>query len=218
MKKVAISCRITEAAAYSEVRNSLALDWIRLFEKLGILPVLVPNGLNEVGSYLEGLKVDAVILSGGNNVSPKLYGSSESLTDVYKIRDVTESEIIDYCANANIPLVGICRGMSMINVHFGGRLSHDIIGHVGTPHIVNINRDIGFSSQCMTVNSYHRHGISREDLADVFSIFAESQDHYVEGIIHKKLNIFGFQWHPERNLCDEETLRVLNNMLFGSLQ
>jgi len=215
MKKIGISCRVTEEAAYQEKRNSLALDWIPLFEKLGVLPVLIPNGIHDVRAFLRELGVDAVILSGGNNVSPSIYGSAESLDDVYEIRDATESKIIDACIEDGIPLIGICRGMAMINVHQGGTVMHHVPGHVGVRHEINLSQDSGFADRRKSVNSYHRQAIRHGDLAESLVAFAESDDGYIEGFRHRELKIYGMQWHPERDIEDNETLDILNNMIGG---
>lgn len=215
MKKVGISCRVTEAATYQETRNSLALDWVYLFEKLGILPVLVPNGMGDVSTFMRELGISAVILSGGNNVSPSIYGSTETLDDVYEVRDATEAKIIDACVDGEIPLIGICRGMTMINVHLGGTVTHHVPGHAGVRHEVNLSADSGFAERRKSVNSYHRQVVRKSDLADSLIAFAESDDGCVEGFRHKHLNIYGFQWHPERDLGDVETLDVLKNMMRG---
>ena len=215
MKKIGISCRVTEATAYHEKRNSLALDWIPLFEKLGVLPVLIPNGIKDVRAFLRELGVDAVILSGGNNVSPSIYGSTESLDDVYEVRDATESKIIDACIEGGIPLIGICRGMTMINVHLGGTVTHHVPGHTGVRHEINLSQDSWCAVRRKSVNSYHRQAIRPCDLAESLIAFAESDDGYIEGFRHTQLKIYGIQWHPERDIEDEETLDILNNMMEG---
>ena len=216
MKKIGISCRVTEATTYQEKRSSLAHDWIALFEELNVLPVLIPNGTKDVRNFLRVLGVDAVILSGGNNVSPSIYGSTESLDDVYEIRDATELKIIDTCIEDDIPLIGICRGMTMINVHLGGTVTHNVSGHSGIRHKINLSQDSGFTEQSKSVNSYHRQAIKHGNLAESLVAFAESDDGYIEGFRHRQLKIYGMQWHPERDIEDKETLEILNNMMTGN--
>jgi putative glutamine amidotransferase len=215
MKKIGISCRVTEATSYQEKRNSLALDWIPLFEKLGVLPVLIPNGIHDVLAFMRELGIDAAILSGGNNVSPSSYGSTDSLDEVYEIRDATETKIIYACIEDRIPLIGICRGMTMINVHLGGTVTHHVQGHAGVRHEINLSQDSGFAKRRKSVNSYHRQAIRHGDLAESLVAFAESDDGYIEGFRHRLLNIYGMQWHPERDIEDKETLDILNNMIEG---
>lgn len=217
MIKVGISCRITEERAYGEKRNSLALDWVTLFERLGLLPVLIPNGISDVQSYLRLLDIEAVILSGGNNVSPSLYGSAEPLEDVYQIRDVTESRIIDACLVGGIPVVGICRGMIMINCYFGGSVSHGVSGHAGGKHEIKLSKDSEFGEIRKIVNSYHHQGIRKNDLAESLLPFAESNDGLVEGFKHRQYKIYGIQWHPERDRIDTMTLDILKKMLEGKV-
>ena len=213
MLKIGISCRVTEAHSYNELRNSLAVDWITYFNKLELFPVLIPHGISDIGRYMNGLKLDGVILSGGNNVNPKLYASDEELSSVYDMRDLNEYEIIRYCINNSLPLLGVCRGMLLINVFFNGRLSHNINNHVNVEHDILINRFNDYFGDKKVVNSFHQHAIKPDDLASDMKCFAISKDECVEGMYNIEKSIFGIQWHPERAHFDLEVASFISDIM-----
>ena len=202
MLSIGISCRMTEALNYNELRNSLAVDWITYYKKLEFIPILIPHGISDIGGYINRLKLDGVILSGGNNVNPKLYESDNKINSVYDMRDLNEFEIIRYCINNNLPLIGMCRGMYMVNVFFKGRISHNIKNHVNMEHDILINRFNDYFGDKKVVNSFHQHAIKPDDLAPDMKCFATSKDGCVEGIYNIEKLIFGIQWHPERTSFD----------------
>ena len=66
--KIGISLRITNAENYDEKRDSLSHDWIILLEKLDIIPVMIPNTISNIDSFLDEMKISGIILSGGDNI------------------------------------------------------------------------------------------------------------------------------------------------------
>ena len=66
--KIAISLRIVNAANYDEKRDALSHDWPTFLEKLGFNPIFVPNSLSDVIAFLADMKVDGIVLSGGDNI------------------------------------------------------------------------------------------------------------------------------------------------------
>jgi putative glutamine amidotransferase len=119
MKTALLSMRITEAESYTERRNSIAYEYVDLLERLNFLVVLVPMNSKNIDIYFKLNKIDLVVLSGGNNVDPKLYDSPETLSDVYPERDKVEAELIDIAIDNKIKVLGICRGFHFINIFFG---------------------------------------------------------------------------------------------------
>ena len=107
---IAISLRIVKAQNYDETRDALSHDWPQFLENLGIIPIYIPNNLLNVKNYLSAFEIDGLILSGGDNLG----------TD--PVRDKTETELLQYAMSKNIPTLGICRGLQLINQYFGGTL------------------------------------------------------------------------------------------------
>ena len=145
-KIIGISLRVVKNQQYEEYRDALSHDWINLFNKLNINPVLIPNKIQNVESFLNDMKVNGLILSGGDNLGDNT------------IRDQTEQQILTYSCKNKIPLVGICRGMQAINDYFGGKLETlDNESHIKQSHNITINQSSSsiFKTKKFKVNSYH---------------------------------------------------------------
>lgn len=195
MKKVLISPKVFSNPNYHELNNILDFEYINFFENLGYLPVIIPNNSKNIESFFKLDNVELVVLSGGNNVNPNLYGSSDDLGDVFNVRDNAESKIIEESIKRDIPLFGICRGFHMINVYFRGSLTHGISNHVRKDH--KLISDNSILNDVVT-NTYHNQGILDEDLASELDIIAKTEDGFIECFKHKQYKILGVQWHPER--------------------
>ena len=193
---IAVSTRVTEAQNYLEKRNSIAFDFISYLENLGITPLIIPNNLKELNNYLSAFKIKGIILTGGNNVDPKKYNSLSHLSDVYSERDETEKLLFNYAIDKELPILGVCRGFHFINIELGGKLTHDISGHVNINHtLVSSNSDYNKKE----VNSFHNHGIKDNQLSNKLNCLANTNDGFVEVYENKINKILGFQWHPERD-------------------
>ena len=82
---IGISLRVVESTDYNEKRDALSQDWSQFFERLGINPLLIPNTIKDISSFLEDMQVEGLFLSGGDNI-----GDNQD-------RDETEQKIINYC-------------------------------------------------------------------------------------------------------------------------
>ena len=197
MKKIAISLRVASIGKYEEKRDSISYDWLKFFNKLDIFPILIPNLIQDLELFLDEVKIDGIILSGGDNI-----GEDE-------MRDSTEKKIITYGIKKNLPIIGICRGMQVLNLNFNGKVRfNEAIDHAGKKH------EIQLKEEKLIINSYHNNLIKNEDeLGDnLKSIAIASNDKTIEGFKHEKLPVFGIMWHPER----EKTTfhyRLINSFL-----
>ena len=123
-------------------------------------------------------------------------------------RDDLEYKIIKAFVDRKKPIWGICRGIQILNVYFGGTLTQDIPTQLGGDHSkgvchpVHIKSDSILGNLCgesMEVNSYHHQALDK--LGDGFQAIAwgESNGHtFAEAIQHESLPIWSVQWHPER--------------------
>lgn len=211
MRPVLISTRVTEERSYSEKRSSLAYEYAELFAGLGYLPIPVPANASSSGAAGGGITADffslkpvAVVLTGGNTVDPKRQtaaaegtpeGALEQLTSVYPERDETEYALISQALERGLPLLGICRGMQIINCYFGGGVSYNRKGHVGVEHQL-VSDYPGFSGQ--TTNSFHNDVVLGERLAEPLRSLAHTADGVIEAFYHSREPVLAFQWHPER--------------------
>ncbi len=191
VKILAISQRIEKIEEYSEIRDSLDQSWTRLISRLDFLPVPLPNLVSPF-NFIETVKPSAIILSGGNTINNIDKADPSSSIQ----RDNFEEGILTIAIERGIPVVGVCRGMQMINLFFKGSTSKSE-GHVGARHNVNFE---GKYSEFNTrpVNSYHKWCISESDLGNSLMPFAIAEDKTIEGFYHKDHPIFGIMWHPER--------------------
>jgi len=208
--KIALSMRVVHAQGYNEERDALSRDWFKFLNQFDITPVLTPNLAADVLSFLNQTTIQGIILTGGNNISPQTcrFTANDEINDLALIRDNTEKMMIDYAIEKNLPIIGVCRGMQMINAYFRGSIVPNIkdrltngINHVAENHTIVLTQQdfvdmAGVSS--VQVNSFHRHGFSENELGKGLVPFACSADGAVEGVVHKALPILGIMWHPER--------------------
>lgn len=210
----------------------------------GIMPILIPD-LPDPEIFKKFLdQLDGFIFQGGLDINPESYGETP---ENYKYegdpqRDIYELKIMDYAFKNKKPVLGICRGMQLLNVFCGGTLYQDIETHrkeKSIPHVINDlydehTHEIEFAKnslfekihgvqKCMFVNSVHHQGIKK--LGDGLQIEALCrEDGLVEGVLYKKntedpMNgkALGIQWHPEffhtmENSC-MDGLPVLNHFI-----
>ena len=216
---IAVSMRVVSHTTYPEMRDALSHDWVRILNGLGVIPVPVPNTLVNPSAYLQAIKAGGLILTGGEDIGP-LPGESGD-QDPPALRDRTERSLFESAVSAGLPVFGVCRGMQMINLRFGGSLSRQLSRecppeetHTVTRHEVDIVeptlRRLAGMERVVT-NSYHAQGVTLSRLAPSLRPFALTRGGVVEGLRHPDLPIWGVQWHPERENPAAALDRVLLN-------
>lgn len=150
-------------------------------------------------------RTDALLLSGGGDLHPAYYGSSMDGTDgdVDEQRDKREWELLRaFCARRK-PIFGICRGMQMIDVFFGGTLFQHLATaeiHQHTIHSVITSENSWLRplyGECFSVNSYHHQAIRTLGIGLRVAAVSDA-DGVIEAVEHESLPIRAVQWHPER--------------------
>lgn len=193
-----------------------APGYVEAIEAAGGLPVLLPY-LESPAAVPEVLgMVDGVILSGGADVHPSLYGQPmhPAVENVVPQRDAFEMAIARAVLARDLPVLGICRGIQSLNVAAGGSLHPDLAACVpgalnhrdGTPltelvHPVCIEPGSRLAGLCgatlVQVNSWHHQAV--RDVAKGFRASAFAPDGVVEAIESGEHRFaIGVQWHPER--------------------
>lgn len=169
----------------------------------GGTPILIPLGGedDDIKNYID--IIDGLILSGGEDINPLFYGENPTNKINYTSpeRDEYEKKLYLKALEEDMPILGICRGLQLMNSVSGGNLYQDINmqvensnGHspVGISksnlyHTVNIVKNSKlfniFCEEEIKVNSFHHQAIKK--LSDKFIISAQSSDGIVEGIEHK---------------------------------
>lgn len=205
---VAVSMRVTEASGYYEPRDAISHDWIPFLEQRGLTPLLIPNRLADPAAYLRQFNVDALLLTGGNDLVAAPLPPDTEAPDFEvpesACRDQTELNLLQTAIRDRLPVLGVCRGMQLINSYFGGQVRRDLSSfgeHVAVNHPVSIRAGV---LDCLNgiekaeTNSFHNQGMLVSDIARELSVFAWAANEVVEGIKHESLPILAVQWHPER--------------------
>ena len=199
---IAVSMRVVSNDTYPETRDAISNDWVKLLDQLPVTPVFVPNALSDPAAYLQDIGAKGLILTGGDNLAPLPYEPGSNRVE--SSRDRTENTLLSSAIERRLPVLGVCRGLQMVNVHFGGGLVRDLSftgQHVNSKHSVKIvssppwgNWDV----EQIVTNSYHNQGVLLSDLASELSAFAVASGDVVEGLCHPDLPLVAIQWHPER--------------------
>ncbi|PID42440.1 MAG: gamma-glutamyl-gamma-aminobutyrate hydrolase [Proteobacteria bacterium] len=201
--RVAVSQRVDVIAEINEVRDSLDSRLTRWIARWGGVPFPVSSHLvagsdfSKVGQWLEAVRPQAIILSGGNTPGE------------HPLRDQTESGLLDWAEQKNVPVLGICRGLQFMAVSAGAELK-PVENHVRTRHRI-VPADGESFPEC--VNSYHHFSV-RHCPAD-YDIIATSEDNEIEAIRHRFLKWEGWMWHPEREAGFSEIEIKRVKQLFG---
>jgi len=201
VKRLGITQRVDIVSAYQERRDCLDQRWTSLALALGFLPTPLPNTPPELASRLiEELRLDAILLSGGNTVT----GLTPNAADAAPERDRFEHALIDAAISQSVPVLGVCRGMQLINLHFGGHLS-PINGHVACRHTLCAKPEFA-GMIALDGNSYHRWAIVGGQLGAALQPMAHDGEGHIEAFRHLHQRIAGIMWHPER----EQPLRAID--------
>lgn len=193
----------------------------------GGIPVVLP--LTEDEQVLGQLAndVDGFLMTGGQDVSPALYGEErlDSCGETLPVRDGMESRIFQLCLERDVPVLGICRGIQLMNVLLGGTLYQDLPSqhptetehHMSPPydrpvHQVEICKGTPLfdliQTERMDVNSYHHQAV--RDKAPALQTMAVSEDGLIEAVcLPERPFVWAVQWHPELSWrTDEKSRRI----------
>jgi putative glutamine amidotransferase len=184
MKKIIVTLRIEKLGKFNETRENVDIRLTNLINKLGFVPILIPNNLVNINRFVKEISPSGIILSGGGDPRKK------------DLRYFTENKLIKISLKKNIPIIGICRGAQVINLFFGGKLLK-VKNHVKKLHTL-----CGpfIKNKKIKVNSYHEYGFYKDILGKNLNSLASSLDKIVMLFSHSKYKILGIMWHPERYL------------------
>jgi len=216
-------------------RSYVNEDYVRSVSQAGGVPYILPMIEDEKLIEAQVESIDALVLSGGHDVDPMNYGEEplQKLGLTLPERDSYDSKLIEYAMKRGIPILGICRGMQIMNVHLGGTLYQDLDYIEGcsvkhdqyrypelATHKVYVTEGSKLSSvfnkEVMT-NSFHH--LAVKEVASDLKVVAQSSDGLVEGFEHGSYPyLVGVQWHPEMMAAKgHEQMKALFASLIGAV-
>ena len=189
----------TSATRYAGVVSARAL--LESLWRAGADPVtlLAASDGMDWASRLEGF--DGVLLCGGADIDPALYGETDLHPEVYDVdalQDEADLSLADYCFEHGVPTLAVCRGLHVVNVLRGGTLvQHMDDHHRHVVHDVVIERGpAGIEPGPITASCYHHQCIDR--LGSGLEVVGRAEDGTVEAVTIDSAGwAFGVQWHPE---------------------
>ena len=206
---------VKESGRRGDFENAVPQAYVDAVEEAGGTPLIIPLVAQRTTALRILSCLDGLLLTGGGDIDPGLFGQEPhpklGVVDVAK--DRLESSLLSEALGADIPILGICRGMQILNVAAGGTLIQDIpsssptrIQHAqhataaAPSHTLCIKKGSRLASIVGTtklrVNSYHHQAVDR--VARGFVISATASDGITEAIESKSRRfVLGVQFHPE---------------------
>lgn len=207
--RIGVTMRVVEEPLHGELRDALAHDWVQFIS--AALPealwMPIPNSGVAARELAKEWALDGLILTGGDDIG------------VSAIRDETERALLDHFLSARLPVFGVCRGLQMIQTHFGGKLVPCPRGeHVAQRHSIRFSNEIAglrLPEAGADVNSYHAQGIRAGDLASPLVCLAEAGG-WAEAGFCLDPPVAGVMWHPEREETVQEFDRAILRSMFAA--
>lgn len=189
--------------------------YMKMLEECGAVPLMLPLTDDE-GVLDQCLAMcRGILLTGGQDVSPQMYGAEASphCGEVCEERDAMDRRLLISAIGMDMPVLGICRGLQLMNAALGGTLYQDLpteypspVNHVMTPpydrgvHRVKVLGGTPLADMLgegmISVNSYHHQAV--KEPASCLETMAVSEDGLIEAMyMPGKRFIVGVQWHPE---------------------
>lgn len=181
-------------------RNKDTLNYEKALDAMGVhyLTTMDPGKLSDM---------DALLLPGGGDIAPAFFGQKNHGSRNIDIElDIIQLQALDIFYQSKRPVLGICKGMQVINVYFGGTIIQDMAEasrhaweNGDKLHSTSVQEGSFLEKlygKRIVTNSAHHQAINR--LGRELRVIQTADDGIVEGIIHDRLPILGVQWHPER--------------------
>ena len=181
MRGIGVTQRVEVVGDYGERRDCLDQAWTKFLLTCGLLPILLPNVADAALALCDQAGIAGLLLTGGNDLA-ELGGNAPE-------RDEVENALLGFAERRRLPVLGVCRGMQVIQQRFAVPLRR-VEGHVTPRQVIQIDH------QPAEVNSYHHFAAfeSRPPL----QTWAMADDGVIKAVRHATSSITGIMWHPER--------------------
>ena len=178
--------------------------WLAVWRAGGQAVRLSVNGKTDTDD------LDGLVIGGGDDIGADLYGGELALNvRIDAARDRLEQHVLDDALHAELPVLGICRGSQMINIHFGGTLFQDIYDRFqDLPRMRTIlaRKQISITPESrlsglmgrarVAINSLHHQAVDR--LGQGLKVSARDAHNVIQATEHPDAPfLIGVQWHPE---------------------
>jgi len=198
-------------------RYLLSSNYSNAVHAAGGVPVILPPQADHASSLLE--RLDGLLLSGGADIDPHVYGDTEihsTTYDISQLRDTFEFQLLQETLRRDLPLLCICRGIQVLNVDLGGTLYQDVADQFNA-ELMHRQQNVGiaasepshsvraqsgglleqvYGSSTIETNSFHHQAI--KEIAPDLIVEGVTEDGLVEAVSYpKRAFVLGVQWHPE---------------------
>ena len=193
----------------------MSIDYIQAITKFGGIPLIIPY-LQEDMIAAIAHRIDGLLLTGGGDIDPTLFGEEPipGLGNIVPDRDAFEIALVKKMLELNKPILGICRGIQILNIAIGGDMYQDLYSQSENKtlqhnqlaprshasHFVQVKEGTRLSeivwTETLKVNSFHHQAV--RTVPNPFQVCALASDGMIEAI-ESKTHAFaiGLQWHPE---------------------
>lgn len=196
MARIGLTQRVEVVEEYDERRDCLDQRWAEVIHSFDSTPIPLCNETEDVGAYVSTLELDGIVFTGGND-----FTHLEDGVNAAPERDAFERELLEVAIARSIPVLGVCRGLQLINLFSGGSLTR-VDDHIAVEHSLEIDSTLSPIKnrlEQLSVNSYHSYGVTEEMLGSNLIPVGQASDGSVEWIEHERYPITGIMWHPERD-------------------
>ena len=195
---------------YGEGSDSLLHMAIRYARSLGFTPIPVPNDFDTAREIAQGIDYHFLLVTGGGFASIEYFCNECPDAVVQAERDAVERFLVADAVAKGIPVMGVCRGMHMLNGIFGGKTLRN-----GSNSAPRHDHDVVFGGgRRVLVNTFHNNAVPADHLApeaELLAVEADTQNVEAFRIVGKR--VLGLQWHPERPLPGNEAVETSDELL-----
>ena len=194
--------------------------YMRGVEQAGGLPIMLPLTDDDAALRQLADTCDGFLLTGGQDVSPALYGAAPAPAcgETCPARDAMETKLLALALEQDKPVLGICRGIQFLNIYLGGTLYQDLPydAPVHSVTLVPARPLYQLLGKCeLAVNSLHHQAI--KTLAPGLAAMAVSEDGLTEAVcLPDKRFVWAVQWHPEFSFRVNEDSRKIFKAFVGA--